>query len=1070
MAACVLSLPLAPLQAGGAMDPAPGAGREASRRQAGEGPSAVFSHLNASVVLDEAGHWMEVRLRISMVTGRNTSSVVFALNGAMDISSVAEEGNGALFYHWMLFSWVNVSLGRTVPAQTALNITVAYGGGVHNTPDGGSTYWDYIGTEGSWVRTYNNYFPHDEQSTRTTYRLSVTLPQGKMVAAAGALAGNWTDPANGTATFVWDMARAVRGISFSAARVNLTSVTVGQRTYNLFFREDHGSSAQGYASELDRACGFYTSLVGAPGMGNLTVVEVPDTYAAWGQTVPSMIWVASRNFAGPFPYRLLAHEMAHQWWGVDVEGEQLFDNWLQEGFAGYCEALYEMATYHSRGYLDFCRTQYINTFVQSGSPEPPLVSNDYDLSAYKGPWVLHMLKYLAGETKFYRALGDFHANFSGRLAVPQDFVSSAAASTGLALEGFFDFWLNTSGRLDYAISEPVIYKGPGGRDRLCVTVENRGRAAGLPADMGLYDAAGQRMAFLDRAWNGTGPESTVARDIDYSVDSVKLDPDEWLLDVYPSNNEAPTRDARLDFRMDGLSISPQEPEGNRSFTLNLGISSNSSEGPNTVEYGVFVDGLPAGNSSADLPAAGRVFSYYELALPAGAHVLKAVLDPQSSYYEADGANNQAWLNVTVRAWQPPRPDMRVLAGNIALAPASAVAGEAANLTALVENIGPADAGRISVEFWVDSGGEAMRTSLPALPAKASSLATVPWTALPGWHEISARVSLESGEDADVSNDAAAGLVYVNIRPYAILSAQPRDATPGDWVEFSGASSTDDGGVAYYLFDFGDGETTGWLVDGSSWHSYSLKGAYQARLRVQDRTGAESDWSEPVTVRVNDAPPSATVSIVPRAGYAGTVFYFTCIARDIDGNVTACEWAFGDGMGAQGETVNHTYATHGDFRVTLKVTDDASQTCETSVTLTVLDSPPMPAISLNRSRALVGEYIGFSARGSSDPDDPASALSFRWDFGDGQMAWGQNASYAFRRPGDYMVILTASDGNLSADLSVTVTVPQPARQAAPGGPGWQSWAVLAALLLAMALVTISMMIPERPKEPRDDEEE
>jgi PKD repeat protein/catechol 2,3-dioxygenase-like lactoylglutathione lyase family enzyme len=1072
MVACALCVNIAPLQGTeGAVSGAPAAGLTAAVRQAGgDGPSAVFWHLNASVVLNETGHSMDVSLRISMVTAKNTSSLLFGLNVAMDIQAISEEGFGALSYRWVPWtSWVNVSLGRTLPAQTALNITVDYGGSVQNSQDGGQTFWDYIGPEGSWVRTYGKYFPCDEELTRTTCRLCVTLPQDKVVAAAGALVGNWTDASNGTATYVWDERQAIKGISFAAGRLNLTTVSPGQRSYNVFFRQDHGTSAQGYASELDRARGFYGALMGAPGFGNLTVVELPDTYAAWGQTVPSMIWLASRNFAGPFPYRLLAHEMAHQWWGVDVEGREYFDNWLQEGFAGYCEALYEMAVYGSRGYLDYCRTQYINTYVQSGSTEPALISNDYDISVYKGPWVLHMLKYLAGGPAFDRTLLDFHRNFTGRLAAPADFVSSAMASTGLDLWSFFDFWFNTSGRLDYALGGPVIYKGPGSIDRLCVTVENRGRATGLPADIGFYDSEGGRISFISRAWNASASNASLAFDLDYAVDTVVLDPDEWLLDVYPSNNEAPTRRASLDFGIEGLWLSPAEPEENQICVLNISMSSSSTEGPNTVEYEILVDGVLAGNASTDLQATQKATAYFQMALPGGAHVLTVVLDPQGDHYEVDAANNIARLNVTVRPWQPPRPDIRVLAGNIGVAPQSAVGGEMAELTALVENIGTVDASNITLTFRVDSDGETLRTGGLSLPAGNRSPVSVPWTALPGWHEVT--VSSEPGPegDADSSNNGATGLIYINTRPYAMLSASVRDVGPGDWVELSGASSTDDGGVAYYFFDFGDGETTGWMRESSSWHSYAGRGAYQARLRVQDWAGAESDWSDPVTIRVRDAPPAASISAVPRVGYAGTVFHFSSLARDGEGNLTAHAWAFGDGKSKNGETVNHSYATHGDFLVTLTVTGASGLTSTASTTVKVLDMAPMPAISLNRTSALVGEHFGFSAGGSSDPDDPPSALIYRWDFGDGQMAFGPQASYAFRRPGEYRVVLLVSDGNLSAERSTTVLVRLPVQSPQTKGPGWQSWAVLGALLLAMALLVISMMIPGSSKDRHDEEE-
>jgi hypothetical protein len=405
-------------------------------------PTSYFRHLNASVAVLEGSNRMDVSIRISLVAARETNHVFVTLNPAMDVASVRDESFGALSYKNLYGSVLNISLGRTVPAGTGLNLSLAYGGTVLNTPDGGTSYWDYVGTEGSWVRTYGWYFPYDEQRDRTTSRITVTVPAGKVAVAPGVLSGTVPDAANGTVSYTWENAYPASGLSFVAAALNHTTVMIGPTPYEVYFRSDHSGSAQAYAAELNRVAGFYTTFLGPAGYRNLTVAEVPDKFAAWGQTVPSMIWLASRNFAGPFPYRILAHELGHQWWGVDVQGEQFQDNWLQEGFAGYCEALYEMAVYGSRGYLDYCRTQYINQFVQSSDPEPTLSGNSYELAASKGPWVLHMLRYIVGDERFNRTLLDFHQNFSGLQAAPFDFVEVAVSEYGPGLEGFFDFWLN----------------------------------------------------------------------------------------------------------------------------------------------------------------------------------------------------------------------------------------------------------------------------------------------------------------------------------------------------------------------------------------------------------------------------------------------------------------------------------------------------------------------------------------------------------------------------------------------------------------------------------------------------
>lgn len=66
-----------------------------------------------------------------------------------------------------------------------------------------------------------------------------------------------------------------------------------------------------------------------------------------------------------------------------------------------------------------------------------------------------------------------------------------------------------------------------------------------------------------------------------------------------------------------------------------------------------------------------------------------------------------------------------------------------------------------------------------------------------------------------------------------------------------------------------------------------------------------------------------------------------------------------------------------------------------------------------------ELITFSAVGSSDPD--ADALTFTWNFGDGDIGDGLTTSHSYSQPGDYMVTLTVSDGNYDTSVSDIISV-------------------------------------------------
>jgi len=1050
--------------------PRAGAGGERTARAAGEF-SCTFRALEANVTLDEQNNRMSAQVRIGLETGRDGPSIVFRLRPGMTVRSVTEEGGGPLQYFRAFWYFINVSLGRELPAGTALNITVRYDGEVLNSPDGGQSFWDRVGPEGSWVRTYGGYFPADENWSRTKSRLSVTAPQDKTVVSSGWLAGRTEDAASGTATTVWVNDRPSNGVSFLAGRLDLTGFDLGGHRYDLYLTPGHAASAASYAAEMARITAFYTARFGAPGFGNLTVAEVPSTYSAWGQSLPSMMWLSSRNFDGPLPYRILSHELAHQWWGIDVEGEGSDENFMPQGLAGYSEAMYEMAVYGNRGYLDFCRQQYISRFVQAPGPEPMLVSNDYDLSSYKGPWVMHMARFLVGEANFTAALAALHRERSGGRADHFDLQGALLAASGVDLSLFFHMWLYTSGRLDYAIADALVLRGPGGADRLRLVVERRGFLGDMPMDVGLYFEGG-RYGLFGRAWNGSGENVTLAFDVNYPVDAVKLDPENWLLDAYPSSNEAPTRDGFFDVRAGALSVSPAGPLENESFNVSFEVALETSEGAQEVEVALLVDGLPAGNASVRLPPSGSAPACFTLALGPGNHSLAAVADPRDLLFERDEQDNRATGRVTVRPRPPPMPDLGIGPGGVSLRPANAAGGRPAQIAVSVVNTGEAAVAGAAVDVWVDDPGTGYvgRSAGLSVAPSGSGTALVPWTAVPGWHQLTARVVMPPGvEDRDQSDNEATTQVYVNSPPVAVLSVSARQVLPGEWVDLSGALSVDDGRVVRYLFDFGDGEQTGWLSDNGTFHSYAGKGVYQARLLVLDDEEIQSDWSAPVVVRVASLPPVAAIRAPRRTADVLTPLTFGSASSDPDGNISAFCWSFGDGSTASGPLVNHTFTRKGDFTVTLSVQDEDGQVAAARVRVRVVDLPPVPVISFEGRPARVGERVSFSAALTADPDDPPSSLSYIWDFGGGQKASGPEGSFAFTGPGLHRVSLSASDGNLSATTWVEVQVVGAVAPGPPaGGAHPASWAALGALLLSMAALVAFIIFPTGRRKGEEEE--
>ncbi|KIA83220.1 peptidase M1 [Kaistella solincola] len=171
---------------------------------------------------------------------------------------------------------------------------------------------------------------------------------------------------------------------------------------------------------------------------------------------------ATMSSMGSFQKSLIAHELAHQWFGDKVTCGQWNDIWLNEGFATFGAHLANekllMTSDQFRSFLS-SEINYI-TSAPGGSvyvPESDLgnVNRIFEsrLSYSKGGFVLRMLKWILGEEVFYQALKDYHSqpNLAYQYAVTEDFKNSLLKSTGKDFTGFFQDWIYGEGYPSYQI-------------------------------------------------------------------------------------------------------------------------------------------------------------------------------------------------------------------------------------------------------------------------------------------------------------------------------------------------------------------------------------------------------------------------------------------------------------------------------------------------------------------------------------------------------------------------------------------------------------------------------------------
>ncbi|WP_294245800.1 M1 family aminopeptidase [uncultured Chryseobacterium sp.] len=159
---------------------------------------------------------------------------------------------------------------------------------------------------------------------------------------------------------------------------------------------------------------------------------------------------------------LIAHELAHQWFGDKVTCGAWNDIWLNEGFATFGEHVANEKLLMSNA--DFMNYLMVQKNYITGAPGGRVYVADSDLTSVgtifngrlsysKGAFVLRMLKWILGDTAFYQALQQYHARpaLAYNYVKTQDFNASLLQSTGQDFTGFFNDWIYGEGYPIYDI-------------------------------------------------------------------------------------------------------------------------------------------------------------------------------------------------------------------------------------------------------------------------------------------------------------------------------------------------------------------------------------------------------------------------------------------------------------------------------------------------------------------------------------------------------------------------------------------------------------------------------------------
>jgi aminopeptidase N len=403
------------------------------------------------------------------------NSISIDAQSILTIDSVTLDGNPTNFRRNN--SRIIVDLLAPMRAGSPFTTVIQYhGAGSGSSPIGGGLLFTRHGPNGTPVMATHSepfgaplWWPCiDNPADKATAEIEVTVPEGNQVASNGVL--DRVQPnADQTVTYFWREDSPLSTYLVSVAATNyerfgdsytaLDGVTRMPLVYYVY--PEHLDLARLKFGIVRPAMEIYAGLFGEyPFLREkYGMAEFPFGGAMEHQTITSISSssvgsVTSNNQA------TIVHELAHHWWGDLVTMKTWDDIWLNEGFATYSEVLFfehfagvDPGDLLSRSYDDGIVDGALRGTVIAEDPDSPF--NDNGAIYRKGGWVLHMLRHVMGDQKFFSALKQYAIRYAFSNASTRDFQQVCEEFYGSSLEWFFRQWIYTPGRPIYKVSVDI---------------------------------------------------------------------------------------------------------------------------------------------------------------------------------------------------------------------------------------------------------------------------------------------------------------------------------------------------------------------------------------------------------------------------------------------------------------------------------------------------------------------------------------------------------------------------------------------------------------------------------------
>jgi hypothetical protein len=451
----------------------PSGGRD-TRYNEDDRRAADVIHHDLQVRFDPARYGIEAEDTLRLALRAPTATLRLRLDDTLRVESVrsAEAGNH-LFFRVRGQDSLMVSLGALAGAQEPFSLTVRYAG-THRPEEidreviqapGQAPY--EIGDEDipiDEILAYTNrtaWYPNAGNDDYAHADLRFDVPNGYTVLTGGERTAARVE---GNRTLI-EYSQREPGKYITAAVGRLVEVTrrqSGPLSLAAYAVARTRGEAENMLSSSEQILAFYAELFGPCPYPTLNLALI-EGRTPGGHSPPGMVLLAQRPLLFRRPLRddpanfsdvpgfFLAHELAHQWWGHGVSGQNYRERWISEAFAQYAAALWVR---HSRGEEAFRGVlTRIGRWALRETDEGPIhlgyrlghLREDpqvfravvYD----KGAYVLHMVRGIVGEEPFAKGLRLFQQRYRYAKAGTEELRLAFEEVSGRELSAYFREWV-----------------------------------------------------------------------------------------------------------------------------------------------------------------------------------------------------------------------------------------------------------------------------------------------------------------------------------------------------------------------------------------------------------------------------------------------------------------------------------------------------------------------------------------------------------------------------------------------------------------------------------------------------